>query len=237
MGIVDVLLAVLYPPACPGCRRALHRPGPPRFCGACRTALGGILDPCPRCAEPAASPLCSRCAARPPSFRHAVAAYPYREDGVLAKAIHQWKYRGDLEAGRALEEQFAHRTETPALCYDLVVPVPLHPARFRQRGFNQAALLARALVRAQPRLGALSTNSLRRTGGATQARLGRVARWANAPRAFSARGRVSGKSVLLVDDVLTTGATASACAATLVSAGAALVDVAVLARTPRGGHA
>lgn len=234
MGIVDVLLAVLYPPICPGCLRALHRPGPPRFCGACRRGFGRVLDPCIRCAEPAGSPLCPRCTARPPAFRHVVAAHPYREDGVLARTLHRWKYRGDVDAGRALEERFANRTEPPAVCYDVVVPVPLHPAKFRRRGFNQATLLARALLRARPQLGALATGSLSRTGGESQARLDRTARFANAPRAFEASRRLSGKSVLLVDDVLTTGATAAASAATLVSAGADFVDVAVLARTPRG---
>ena len=119
--------------------------------------------------------------------------------------------------------------------YDLVVPVPLHPARLRRRGFNQAAILARAAAR---NLGRFAPGVLRRSGvAASQTALGRRARLRNVRGAFDVNRRavLGGRSVLLVDDVLTTGATARECARVLLDAGAQLVDVLSLARATSHG--
>ncbi|MDG2305993.1 MAG: phosphoribosyltransferase family protein [Candidatus Binatia bacterium] len=234
--IVDVLLALLYPPSCVACDRDLLRAGPPRFCGACRASLGNVVDPCRHCAEPAAAPICDRCALDLPPFRRTLACSPYRDDSTLAAAIVRWKYDGAPEVGVALEREFAERTASAGLCYDLVVPVPLHRSKLRSRGFNQAALLARALTRLAPTTGRFAPDVLIRTSAASvQARLGRGARSRNARAAFRARRPVPGRTILLVDDVFTSGATAASCASALRDAGASLVDVAVLARTPRSG--
>jgi ComF family protein len=130
--------------------------------------------------------------------------------------------------GRALAEQAARLGWRP----DVACPVPLHPARRRHRGYNQAALLARELATALdvPCLQLLA----RRRPTLPQARLSRAARAANVAGAFLAEpARTAGRCVLLVDDVLTTGATAAACAAALRRAGARRVRVAVVARADR----
>lgn len=233
MRIVDVLLAVLYPPSCAHCRRPLGRAGPARLCAPCRRSLGGIVAPCVRCAEPGAAPVCETCASSPPAFGRAFAPFPYRDGGVLAEALTRWKYHGRADVGAALARLFAKEAPILPSCYDLVVPVPLHPSKLGRRGFNQAGLLARALCRARPATGRLAPTALRRRRTRVQARLARPGRRANVRDAFRASGDLAARRVLLIDDVLTTGATVDACARELRRAGAEAVDVLVLARTPR----
>lgn len=228
--IVDVLLTVLYPPRCVACDRALLRAGPPRFCGSCRRALGRVSDPCAICAEPGSTPICARCRREPPSFRKAHASGVYRDDHPLSRSLLRWKYGPAPELGPGLASYFVETTSARGHAFDLVIPVPLHPTKLRTRGFNQASVLAARLAGAQPTLGALATDVLVRTRGATQASLARRERRRNAAHVFRARRRVDGARVLLVDDVLTSGATAEACTRALVAAGAHLVHVAVLAR-------
>ena len=230
---IDVLLSFLYPPACAGCARPLHAARAPRFCGTCLREFGSLIDACGRCAEPATAPLCLSCERRPPPYGRVFAAYPYRESAVLATALTHWKYHRAAAVGVALERAFVERLCAQNLCYDVVVPVPLHRTKLRQRGFNQAALLSRALVRAMPQAGRHAPGLLRRRRRAPQARLGRQARLRNVNDAFEVCGVVDGRSVLLVDDVFTTGATTIACCRALQAARAGSVDVAVLARTPR----
>lgn len=157
----------------------------------------------------------------------------YREGGVLADAITRWKYRREPEAGVALECVFAGGLASAGLCYDVIVPVPLHRTKLRRRGFNQSMRLARALAATTGDAGRVTPRLLRRRARSAQARLGRGSRLANVRDAFFVRGTLGGQRVLLVDDVLTTGATARACCNALLAAGADTVDVAVLARTPR----
>lgn len=236
MWIVDVLLSVLYPPCCVSCGRALGRPGPPRFCRGCERRLGEIVRPCRRCGEPGEAPCCERCRSRPPPFGRTLAPWAYREGSPIAAAIARWKYGREADVGSALCRLFAERTAREALCYDLVVPVPLHPGKLRARGFNQSAGLARALNRTHSGTGRFAPRLLkRRSQAVTQTRLGRRARDANVRDVFTTRWPVRGLRVLLVDDVLTSGATTSSCARALLRAGADSVDLAVLARTPREG--
>jgi ComF family protein len=143
----------------------------------------------------------------------------------------RWKYHGDHVVGSSLCTLLrTHRKWHPG-CYDVVVPVPLHASRLATRGFNQAALLARAAAKPGERV---VVDALRRSAGsATQSRLGRRDRLVNVAGAFAvARPHaVRRRTVLLVDDVLTTGATVRACATVLRAAGATQVDVWTLART------
>ena len=237
MRIVDVLVAVLYPPICPGCARALTRPGRPRFCGTCLRSLRAVSGPCPRCAEPGTAPLCDRCRLRPPPYSRAAACWAYQESSPLVDALTRWKYARDLEAGTALAEQFAAQIRCPQSCYDLIVPIPLHPAKLRRRGFNQAAVLARALTRRRPHLGPLHARALaRRSPTPAQARLRGRARTDNVRDAFVAAALSPGARVLLIDDVLTTGATAEAVARALRRAGAREILVWTVARAPGGGY-
>ncbi len=149
----------------------------------------------------------------------------------LAVAVHGLKYRGRRVVAAALGTLLAERY--PFALDALLVPVPLHPTRLRSRGYNQALLLARAL--GHRRGLTVAPRALQRTR-ATRAQPGLPAaeRHRNLAGAFTVRGRalVAGRRIVLIDDVLTTGATAAACARTLLAAGAERVDVYTVGRAP-----
>jgi ComF family protein len=183
--------------------------------------------------------LCGECLAFPKHFDAARAFGVY--DSALMSLIHHFKYRGRPRLAVGLGQLLAaaymdHYDHRPP---DLVAPVPLHPRRLRKRGFNQAYLLAGQLLRrvaseagadASPRL----ERELLRRRRATppQTGLGRRQRWVNIRNAFEVgdSASVRQRRVLLVDDVLTTGATANECARVLKAAGADRVDILTLAR-------
>jgi ComF family protein len=149
--------------------------------------------------------------------------------GPLARAIHALKYEGrpDLAAplGRRLSRAVARHTLGPAL----LVPVPIHPRKLAERGYNQSALVAHTLgreLRWQVRERALR----RARDTRAQARLGRGDRLSNVKGALIEREPLEGRLVVLVDDVVTTGATASACKEALARAGATVIAVAAVAR-------
>jgi ComF family protein len=143
----------------------------------------------------------------------------------------RWKYGHDLVLGAALARHLARSSPLAGVCYDAIVPVPSHRARLARRGFNQAALLARSVARARGMRVAFALG--RRAAGPSQTSLGREERQANIAATFFVRDEraIRRRRVLLVDDVLTTTATTRACADALLAAGAAVVDVAALART------
>jgi ComF family protein len=148
-------------------------------------------------------------------------------------AIHELKFRGRLRVAERLAEAIAAspgcgRVLTPAA---VLVPVPLHPRRLRERGFNQSELLARALGR-RAGLAVAPEALVRRKETPPQTGLTAAARRSNVSGAFAVRrrGRVAGRVVVLVDDVVTTGATARACAAALRAAGSTDVRLVTAAR-------
>jgi ComF family protein len=213
------LLDFLLPRACALCGDPVE--GPPHDAALCPVCLGRLTGPGPLLPPP------------PPLVAAGAAG---RFEGPLREAVHRLKYglRSELapSLGRALAAALpaalpGHREGGPWL----VVPVPLHDARLVARGFNQAALLARAVAGA---LGApldpLALARVRDTPPQTDLDL--AARRANVRGAFAVRRprRVGGRACLLVDDVVTTGATAAACAAALPAAGAARVALLALAR-------
>ncbi len=175
---------------------------------------------CSRCGKfLARAGTCSDCASRGNGFPDRVwALAPY--EGSLRDALHRFKYHGDKRAGRFLAGLLLAGPGSEADRPDLVIPVPLHPSRLKQRGYNQALLLAESLAFSWQV--ELDHTVLQRTAlTQPQSNLGRSGRLANLGGAFrlADKGRVRGKKVLLVDDIITTGSTLEACGALLRQAG------------------
>ncbi len=188
--------------------------------------------------------LCRACRLAPPPFVRAVAYGLY--EGAMKEAIHALKYSRLHPAARGLGKMLAEaiaQLEDKAPAEMLVIPVPLHKSKHNQRGFNQARLLAKEALaclrqsRPQWRLTLAARTLMRLRATESQAGLTPRKRRANVRGAFSvsAPAAVKAKHVLLIDDILTTGATARAAALALVRAGAASVWVATLARARRAG--
>jgi ComF family protein len=161
-------------------------------------------------------------------FAFETARAPLRYEGVGKEIVHALKYRGyTTVVGRLAAPLLAEAVEEPG-AFAAVVPVPLHRARLRRRGFNQAALLARGLADSVNTPVSDTLQVVRSTRD--QVELSAAERRQNVVGAFSAKTRTRGR-LLLVDDVFTTGATTSACAAALLDAGAAEVHAITLCRT------
>lgn len=175
--------------------------------------------------------MCGSCLTEPPLYHKARSVGVY--DQSLRTAIHTLKYSGRVHLadplGRLLFDCFQRHWPDDGM--DLIAPVPLHRRRFRRRGFNQAYLLIRKWGRRTP-VPIVRDLLVRTRPTANQTGLDKRQRRANTSRAFAMRrpGQSNGHRVLLVDDVLTTGATADACARVLLRDGARRVDLLTLAR-------
>ncbi|MGE0718067.1 MAG: ComF family protein [Alphaproteobacteria bacterium] len=233
-----MVLDALLPPRCLACGAVVGEVG--ALCPECWARIGFIAAPCcARCGlpfsfDPGAAAECGDCTRRPPAFDRARAVFRY--DDASRPLILGFKHGDRTHAAPAYAAWLA-RAAAPLLPgTDVVVPVPMHWLRLVRRRYNQAALLANALGR---RAGIpVAPDALaRRRATPSQGGLRRLARFRNVAGAFvvppGRRARVDGKRVLLVDDVLTTGATVEACARALRAAGAVRVDVATLARVVR----
>ncbi|HEV7987983.1 MAG TPA: ComF family protein [Candidatus Binataceae bacterium] len=243
--MLHYLLNFLYPPRCAACDAALPIDATRRVCASCLAAVEPPRPPlCLLCGAPlnsdAGDERCDHCRAAPPAFDSARAITRYRSgaygtgtDGssAVAALLRRHKYGLDQSLGRALAEYLDAGPALEAGTYDVVIPVPLHRTRLRWRGFNQAALLGVALAR---RLNCpLDVATLARVHSTpSQTARDRAERRRNVRDAFAVRRplRVAGQRVLLVDDVMTTGATADECARMLRAAGARRIDVLTLAR-------
>ncbi len=226
------LLELLYPPSCLACAAVLSSRAP--FCETCDTALERLPPACCRtCAEPGtfASGRCTRCLLNPPPFARAWA--PFAHEGPVSRAIHRFKYEDHPELAEPLAELLADEARSflsraPAL----LVALPLHTRRFRERRYDQTQLLAGALAKATGRrapVGLLTrTRETRRQVGLSEAE-----RAGNVAEAFTASHSVEGQALLLIDDVFTTGATMRAAAEALRAAGAAHLEVLTIARAYR----
>lgn len=234
---LNAALAFFYPEWCQLCRAGRATPAEGYVCAGCRAQVRFIEPPfCRRCGLPFEGAIttpfdCANCRELELSFSFARSAVVARE-GVL-EAIHRYKYQRALWfepflAGLLIEQA---GPELGSGNWDVIVPVPLHPAKRRQREFNQAERLARRLAAATQL--PLDTRLLRRVVATrTQTQLSREERLSNVRRAFALRrGRsLNGQRIVLVDDVMTTGATTSACARVLIGAGAGEVCVWTVAR-------
>lgn len=218
---------LFFPPACIGCGKVLLERA--RFCFDCDLVLDPLPPGCERCAEPGDFEVCPRCEVRPPPFDRAWA--PYVHGGPIARAVHLLKYedRPELarELGALVVEQSGEFLEGAGMD---VIPIPLHLWRYVARRYDQAALLASEIAaRSGRRLLARALTRVKRTR--RQVGQDERTREANVRGAFVADAScVHGRRVLLVDDVLTTGATARAAASALIKAGAKEVQVLTVAR-------
>lgn len=230
--------ALLAESRCSACGRVT--PGGLSLCPDCREE-GDLPQgaPCPGCGEFSAAAqdfplLCGRCREKPRPWGRVLVYGPYA--GPLKDLILGYKFEDRLDFGRRLQECALAAFERGVAAFpelaacDTLVPVPLHPRRLLARGFNQSREIARLISsrRGLPiRQAALSR--VRRT--TPQMELAREARTENIRGAFAASGKIlSGRSVLLIDDIMTTGATLEECARAMLNAGALRVDVLVLAR-------
>ncbi len=231
-GFLDLLL----PPRCLGCGATVGAPG--TLCAACWRGIAFLGAPCCACCgypfefDPGSGGLCGACIERTPHFNRARAAMRY--DEASRQLVLALKHGDRLHLAPPLA-QWMRRAGAELLAEgDLMVPVPLHWTRLFARRYNQAAVLALAIEK----LGGppVATECLiRRRRTPSQGRQSAAARRRNVAGAFALRrpDEVRGKRIILIDDVLTTGATVEECARVLKRAGAARVDVLALARTVR----
>lgn len=203
------------------------------LCGTCLHKLPHLTRACRQCGLPLETPgvaRCGECLASPPAFD--AAAMPYIYTAPIDRLVADLKYRRQLAVGRVLAQQLAQRIESTGV--DLLLPVPLHPLRLRERGFNQASEICRVLSR-HTDIPWSSSGLVRTRSGASQRESSRQDRMRNVRGAFAWAGRCPCPArVALVDDVVTTGATMRAAAACLKQAGALWVEVWAIARTPKG---
>ncbi len=231
------LLDLVYPPSCLVCRKAVAEHG--ALCAECWGEIAFIERPfCERLGTPFAQDLdqpgliSPEAAANPPVFRRARAVARYDSDKARSLA-HRLKYHDRLELAGPMGRWMARAGADILAEADLLVPIPLHRLRLAARRFNQSAELARVVSR---ECGApVDAQALLRVKAtAPQVGLSRAQRAVNLSGAFridpERAARLDGRNVVLVDDVLTTGATANAAARALLKAGAAQVDLLVFAR-------
>jgi ComF family protein len=236
-GFLNAGTAFIYPEICQICAAERATPDQCFICTSCRGRVQFIEPPfCSRCGLPFQGAIttsfeCSNCREEEWDFETARSAVVARDP--ILEVIHRYKYRHATWFEPFLAELLIvqARAEILATEYDWIVPVPLHPAKQREREFNQAEHLARRLSRATQI--PVDTRLIRRVVATrTQTLLHREERLANVRRAFATKKglRLNGERLLLVDDVFTTGATTGACAKVLREAGAGEVCVWTVAR-------
>lgn len=227
------LLQLVIPSSCAACGAPRRGLGGGGLCRSCWGALP-LLDAdaaCRACALPDAAPVCRACAAAPPPVSRTAAVARY--EGVARRLVHALKFRGHDILVAPAGERMAEAARRLGAGFDAVVPVPSTARRNRDRGYDPGGLLAEEVSR---RLRVPFRRLLARVrDAAPQSTVPAAERRRNVRGAFRASGGARGGRLLLVDDVLTTGATAFEAASTLRAAGAAAVDLLVLARTPETG--
>ncbi len=232
-------LRFFLPVHCSSCASLLTDDPIPYFCSDCWSTIALMPDArCSRCDRPFPSSVaityspnhvCQPCAERPPSYTKAWTLYPYTS--LLQQAIRLFKYQGKVSLATPLAALMIARLP-PLDSIDLIMPVPLHSERLRQREFNQSLLLADGIGRHLD-IPVAYTNLIRTLPTPAQTTLSRKSRLKNLRRAFAVRHphAIVKKRILLIDDVFTTGTTVNECAKTLRKAGSGDVFVMTLGRT------
>ena len=238
-GLIRHVVRFFLPADCAACGTPLTSDPVPLFCTTCWNSIIPLrLARCSQCDRPLPSPValtyspthrCHHCLVRPPAYEKAWTLYPYLPP--LQDAICLFKYRGKVSMAKPLGRLMIEGLPA-SLNADLVIPVPLHPTRLREREFNQSLLLADQ-VAAHIHLPLSFTNLVRTAQSEPQSTLSRKERMRNLRRAFAVRHPelVAQKRILLIDDVFTTGTTVNECAKVLRKAGAEAVLVLTVART------
>lgn len=235
--LLSTIIDLIFPPRCPICRRLMEGSHPPGVCPQCQGEIKFIESPlCSLCGLPFTADegedhLCGSCLTEKRYFTTARAVAIYQ--GALREAIPRFKYRMHSPLAKTLGSILANNCQRflDLFAYDLVIPVPLHKLRLRERGFNQALVLAREIKKRFPL--PLDYLNLQRTRDTQpQTNLKEKERRRNVRKAFELRDgqKVKGKRILLIDDVYTTGATVNECSRVLKKAGAKRIDVLTLAR-------
>ncbi|HJU63782.1 MAG TPA: ComF family protein [Candidatus Binatia bacterium] len=240
----DWLVDWLYPPRCRACSGTIYGRDAEYFCADCWARIRLVAHPlCNLCGQPFPDApgddhRCAGCLTRTPYFvrARAWACYPREEiaEHPLRQVLQKFKYGRKVSLGKPLGRLMAHGCQEflEASSIDLIIPVPLHPKRLRWRGFNQSLLLARQVSRMREvPVDPFLLYRSRETPPQTQ--LTEEERRKNVRGAFAldAAKPLKGKSVLVVDDVYTSGATVNECSRVLVRGGAKAVHVLTLART------
>lgn len=231
------LLNALFPPVCLGCRRRVESPG--ALCPSCFGRLRFITAPvCALCGRPLpggeySAPVCGGCLVRRPAFRTARSALCYEE--TSRALILGLKYGDRLDVAPLMARMMMNAGRDVLERADVLIPVPLHWKRLFVRKYNQSAVLAEAL---SEKCGVPTDSFILKRTKATpkQGHFSHAERIENVRDVFAVNPRrdIGGRRVVLIDDVLTSGATAESCARTLYAAGAADVSVLTLARVVEG---
>ena len=219
-GTLDLVL----PLQCVGCRKEGSG-----LCQVCQSSLARLEPPyCEICAQPDDGPRCSRCVESPPLIDGIKA--PYLMEGVIRDAIHAFKYRNFRGLAPELGKVLAECLESTSIPGTLLVPIPMHGRRVRQRGYNQSLLLAREVSKLTS-IAVAEDMLIKTRDSAPQVSLAtQEERARNAEGSFLAVRESAGEAVLLIDDVVTTGSTMAACAKAAKEKGAASVWGLALAR-------
>jgi ComF family protein len=228
---------IIFPPQCPACAAITNLQPGQVFCRACLEKIRFIQGSlCPICGipyfdSPAESHICGTCLRERPYYDQARAVASF--ETVIMDVIHKFKYGRNITLGADLGAFLAGFPfpDFDFAQYSLLIPVPLHVKKLRERGFNQALLLAAKLGK-KYRLSVNFSLLKRHKFTLTQTGLNKTEREENIKGAFRVidKKKVAGENIILIDDVYTTGATTNACAHTLLKAGAQKVSVLTLAR-------
>lgn len=219
------LLRDAAPPVCLLCQQ--HHHDLQWLCADCQANVVENVHACQRCGLPNNHPECPACRRSPPPYASTLA--PLRYTGSLKSLLHRWKFEGQPHLTQTLV-RLAANAWRPRAPIDAIVPVPSHWRRRWMRGFDQTWLLAHAIRHTGDISAPVRPLLRRRRATHKQHRLGVRARTANVAEAFHANRRCAGQHLLLLDDVMTTGATMTAATRALLTAGAASVHLCCLAR-------